>query len=214
MARSVFYFVHEIERREHELRESHAGLEEQVAARTAELKRLSNRLLQAQEEERFKLAAELHDDIGATMGVIKFGIERALLMLDRPDAIRVQEPLTEAVDLVKGLARQLRRIQNELRPAHIDVGLLTSLVIQESLNNIAKHSRATSAKIRLQKQGNTLKVSVTDNGVGFDMTTAMGIQETGRGLKSMRERVELSGGTFILRSKPNKGTQLTAYWES
>ena len=87
-------------------------------------------------------------------------------------------------------------------------------VIQESLNNIAKHSRATSAKIRLQKQGNTLKVSVTDNGVGFDMTTAMGMQKTGRGLKSMRERVELSGGTFILRSKPNKGTQLTAYWES
>ena len=71
MARSVFYFVHEIERREHELRESHAGLEEQVAARTAELKRLSNRLLQAQEEERFKLAAELHDDIGATMGVLQ-----------------------------------------------------------------------------------------------------------------------------------------------
>ena len=61
------------------------------------------------------------------MGVIKFGIERALLMLDRPDAIKVQEPLNEAVDLVKGLARQLRRIQNELRPAHIDVGLLTSL---------------------------------------------------------------------------------------
>lgn len=251
MARSVFYFVSEIEHREHELRESHAGLEEQVATRTAELKRLSNRLLQAQEEERFKLAAELHDDIGATMGVIKFGIERALLMLDRPDAIKVQEPLNEAVDLVKGLARQLRRIQNELRPAHIDVGLLTSLewfckdyqgayshlrldlaadvdendipmtlrivlfrVIQESLNNIAKHSGATSVKIRLQKQGNTLKVSVTDNGVGFDITAAMGMQETGRGLKSMRERVELSGGTFIIRSKPNKGTQLTACWEN
>lgn len=87
-------------------------------------------------------------------------------------------------------------------------------VIQESLNNIAKHSGATSVKIRLQKQGNTLKVSVTDNGVGFDITAAMGMQETGRGLKSMRERVELSGGIFIIRSKPNKGTQLTAYWEN
>lgn len=249
MARSFFYFASELERREQELRDSHAGLEEQVAARTAELKRLSDRLLQAQEEERFKLAAELHDDIGATMGVIKFGIERALVMLGRPDPGKVQEPLTEAVDLVKGLARQLRRIQNELRPAHIDVGLLTSLewfckdyqaayphlrlalaadvdendiptplrivlfrVIQESLNNIAKHSGATSVEVRLRKQDTGLEVGVTDNGAGFDPAKATA-QGTGRGLKSMKERVELSGGTLTITSGPDRGTDITARWK-
>lgn len=188
MVRSIFYFVSKIEYREHELRKPHAGLEEQITTRTVKLKRLSSRLLQAQGEERSKLAAELHGDIETTMGVIKFDIERAPLMLDGPDTIKVQEPFNRAVDLVRGLTCQLQRIQNELRSIHIDVDLLTSLkwfyknyqgayshlrldlaadvdendipmtlrivflqVIQESLNNIARHSGATPVKIRLQK---------------------------------------------------------------
>lgn len=247
MAGSVAFFVNQLEQREQELQRSHDNLEKQVSERTGELNKLSKRLLQAQETERFRLAAELHDDIGATMSVIKFGIERALLILRRKDAEQAQEPLTEAVALVKGLVRQLRRIQYELRPAHIDLGLLNSLewfcndyqtahphirlrvrtsfdenalpaslrivlfrVIQEGLNNIAKYSEAGRAWIAIVSTAQGLTVIVHDDGKGFDLETAGATP--GPGLKSMRERVELSGGTFRLDTVPGKGVRIKAHW--
>ena len=78
MTSSVRYFTSEIEKHEQELLHSHENLEKQVAERTCELKALSEKLLMAQESERFKLASELHDNIGATLGAIKFGMERSL----------------------------------------------------------------------------------------------------------------------------------------
>ena len=245
MAASVAFFVNQLERREQELQRSHHDLEKQVSERTGELNRLSKRLLQTQEAERFRLAAELHDDIGATMSVIKFGIERALLILRKKDTEQAQEPLTEAVALVKGLVRQLRRIQYELRPAHIDLGLLNSLewfcndyqiahphrerererdetalpaslrivlfrVVQEGLNNIAKYSGAARAWIAIVTTAQGLTVIVRDDGRGFAPETAG--TTPGLGLKSMRERVELSGGTFRLDTAPGKGVRIRAHW--
>ncbi len=247
MAGSVAFFINQLEEREQELLLSHDNLEKQVAVRTQELNRLSRRLLQAQEAERFRLAAELHDDIGATMSVIKFGIERALLILRRKDTEQAQEPLTEAIALVKGLVRQLRRIQYELRPAHIDLGLLNSLewfckdyqtahprirlrvrigcnelvlpaslrivlfrIIQEGLNNIAKYSESDRAWVTIASGVRGLTVIVLDNGKGFDPAGSAG--NPGLGLQSMRERVELSGGTFRLRAQPGKGVCIRAHW--
>lgn len=247
MARSVAFFIRRLEEREAELQRSHDGLEEQVRERTAELDRLSRRLILAQEEERFRLAAELHDDVGATMSVVKFGIERALHLLRERNGTQARVPLTEAVELVKGLARQLRRIQNELRPAYIDLGLLNSIrmfcrdyqvahpelrldveaetdetlppslrvvifrLIQEGLNNVAKHSGATRASLSIINTGEEVVVSLRDNGRGFD-PAALHIAGRGLGLKTMRERVELSGGTFTLETSPGRGTLITAEW--
>lgn len=247
MARSVAFFINRLEEREEELQRSHDHLEEQVRDRTAELDRLSRRLILAQEEERFRLAAELHDDVGATISVVKFGIERALLMLRERDVVQAHVPLAEAVELVKGLARQLRRIQNELRPAYIDLGLLNSIrifcrdyqaahpelrleveaetdetlppslrvvifrLVQESLNNIAKHAGATRASLSIITTGEEVVVSIRDDGRGFDPTAAAGAGR-GLGLKTMRERVELSGGAFTLETAPGKGTLITADW--
>lgn len=247
MARSVAFFINQLEDREERLRRSHDDLEKQVCARTEELDRLSKRLLQTQEEERFRLAAELHDDIGATMSVIKFGIERALIILRGEGTGGAREPLKEAVGLVKGLMRQLRRIQYELRPAHIDLGLLNSLrwfcddwqaahpdvrlrlrtrfeeaalpaalrivlfrLIQESLNNVAKHSGARTAGVVVADARQGLLVTVADDGKGFDPQTPLA--EPGLGLQSMRERVEFSGGVFRLRSEPGRGVVVKAIW--
>ena len=127
MTSSVRYFTSEIEKHEQELLHSHENLEKQVAERTCELKALSEKLLMAQESERFKLASELHDNIGATLGAIKFGMERSLRSIRSLPEHELQpdicDTLSTSVSLVKKLATHLRRIQNELRPPQLELGL-------------------------------------------------------------------------------------------
>ena len=85
---------------------------------------------------------------------------------------------------------------------------------QEAMNNIAKHSRADFVRLSLRKQENKLEWAIEDNGVGFDLQTILSSSAPGRGmgLSSMRERTELSGGTFLIESIQGKGTTLRASW--
>jgi PAS domain S-box-containing protein len=81
-------------------------------------------------------------------------------------------------------------------------------VIQEALNNAAMHSKADTIHIRLKKFGNSFEAEVEDNGRGFDFKEVSNGDDgrTGFGLKSMRERVEIIGGSFFLHSLSGKGT--------
>ncbi len=86
-------------------------------------------------------------------------------------------------------------------------------IIQEALNNIAKHSGADSVSIRLNKQYDSIELKICDNGKGFDVSKA---QESARtsacfGLSSMRERARLAGGSLRIRSEGN-GTEISATW--
>ena len=127
MTSSVRYFTSEIEKHEQELLHSHENLENQVAERTYELKALSEKLLMAQESERFKLASELHDNIGATLGAIKFGMERSLRSVRSLPEHELQpdicDTLSTSVSLVKKLATHLIYYPNELRPPQLELGL-------------------------------------------------------------------------------------------
>jgi len=81
-------------------------------------------------------------------------------------------------------------------------------VIQEALNNAAMHSKADTIYIRLKKFGNYFEAEVEDNGRGFDFNHVSnhGDRIGGYGLKSMRERVEIIGGSFSLHSFAGTGT--------
>jgi signal transduction histidine kinase len=81
-------------------------------------------------------------------------------------------------------------------------------VIQEALNNAAMHSKADTIYIRLKKTGNCLEAEVEDNGRGFDFKEVSNRVDrmSGYGLKSMRERVEIIGGSFSLHSLSGTGT--------
>ena len=131
MTSSVRYFTSELEKHEQQLLHSHDNLEKQVVERTRELKILSEKLLMAQEDERFNLAAELHDNIGSTLGAIKFGIERSMRSVRALPQHELQsdicDTLSTSVSLVKKLAVHLRRIQNELRPPQLELGLATTI---------------------------------------------------------------------------------------
>jgi PAS domain S-box-containing protein len=87
-------------------------------------------------------------------------------------------------------------------------------VLQESLNNVAKHSGADRVQLSLQQQGNTVKLIVEDNGSGFDSEKLSPQIATGRGfgLAGMRERIQLSGGVFAIQSTPGQATRIWAEW--
>jgi signal transduction histidine kinase len=81
-------------------------------------------------------------------------------------------------------------------------------VLQEALNNFAKHGKGDRIELSLSKSDNILTLRIQDNGQGFDVEKV----QKGLGLESMRERVELSGGEFQIESAIGQGTTIRAIW--
>jgi signal transduction histidine kinase len=77
-------------------------------------------------------------------------------------------------------------------------------VVQEALNNCAKHSHATQVRVVVGQDEEGLSALVQDDGIGFDPS-----QEKGMGLLGMEERVERLGGVFLLQSRPGQGTTIS-----
>jgi len=88
-----------------------------------------------------------------------------------------------------------------------DVSLCIFRVLQESLQNAIKHSGAERFHVQLLETSEEVQLAVRDEGIGFDVDTAM--CNHGLGLISMRERASLVKGTVVIRSKPMGGTLLT-----
>lgn len=82
-------------------------------------------------------------------------------------------------------------------------------IIQEATNNIVKHARADCLRVSLRKSGDTLHLSIEDDGDGFDQTRC----RTGIGLLSMKERAEISGGRYTMKSATGQGTQIGVSWQ-
>lgn len=89
-------------------------------------------------------------------------------------------------------------------------------VLQEATNNAAKHSKGDVVSLSLKKNHDRLELTVSDNGQGFDLgsTLAGHGSHRGLGLTSMRERTELSGGSFSIQSVLGKGTVVRASWDT
>lgn len=80
-------------------------------------------------------------------------------------------------------------------------------IIQEALNNVIKHAKADEARVDLQFENGHISSRVEDNGQGFDPEAIDSAKKT-MGLSSMRERVEMMGGTLIIDSRPGEGTRV------
>ncbi|SHE59196.1 sensor histidine kinase [Chryseobacterium vrystaatense] len=117
--------------------------------------------------------------------------------------------------LTESIEREVKRIQKlkllkiefitqkqdiDISPKH---GLILFRIIQESINNILKHSRAKNVSIRLEDDQNTLRINISDNGKGF-ITTKI---QDGSGLKNMELRAKLIHAEFSIQSELDKGTQ-------
>jgi signal transduction histidine kinase len=82
-------------------------------------------------------------------------------------------------------------------------------IVQEALNNIAKHARATEVHVILEQQNDKIMLDITDNGVGFDTSDKKKVDSYG--LLGMKERVFLLNGNLIINSQIQKGTTIKVF---
>jgi len=89
-------------------------------------------------------------------------------------------------------------------------------ILQESLNNVAKYSKAEFVGLAITKNGGTIEFAIEDNGIGFDLSAILSRADGNRGLglASMRERASLAGGNLIIQSIPGEGTTIRGNWST
>ena len=224
-----------------QLRSEMSERERAEAAREA----LRRELLNAQEEERRRIARELHDQMGQNLTALNLGLKS--LHDSDPSATNLSlvRPLQE---LAAQTARDLHRVALELRPATLDdLGLVKAVrtlveawadrcrieadlateaydpagvsseiettlyrIIQEALNNVAKHSGASRISLVLRRTADQAQAIIEDNGRGFETTRALERPDGhGRlGLVGIQERLAGMNGSLHLESAPGQGATL------
>lgn len=222
--------------------------EAQLSAVLTEHDGLRRRLMQAQEQERLRLARELHDQTGQDLTAATL----ALRVLEPSVGAAGQHGLQRLRGLLDQIGKTLQHVARELRPTSIDdlelgaalanyisewseqsgieadfhcggFGLddlgqevRTTLyrLIQESLSNIAKHAGADSVSVVIDRAETLLRLTIEDNGCGFDPETAGKLAREqsrgGLGIAGMRERVALIGGEIEIESSTGAGTTIFA----
>ncbi|MGH9846029.1 MAG: PAS domain S-box protein, partial [Blastocatellia bacterium] len=193
------------EERKHIARELHDDLNQQVAALAIGISRLKRQLPDADPavHEQIARLQEKTDWLSERIRRISHQLHSSILQhVGLPAALKAycsefaeQEGIPVALDL-----------QEELDAIPADAALCLYRVAQESLRNIARHSGAPSAEVKLGNRSGTLELRVADRGVGFDPKLCGGHQ--GLGLVSVEERVRLLHGNFQLNSRPGAGTEL------
>lgn len=218
-----------------------AGLYAGLRWRDEQRQQLLAKVLTAQEEERRRIARELHDETGQAFiglilafdGLINSGVENSDATLAQIARLRAysEESLQNLRNMVLalrpsalddlGLVAAVERYADfVVRDAGITVELVTNIgpdrlqrdletvvfrVVQESLNNVVRHSGATTASVTMDARDSVLDVAVADNGRGFsDDASQDGL--VGVGLEGMRERAVLVGGDLTVESERDQGT--------
>lgn len=205
---------------------------------------LSAKIIKAQEEERKRVAREIHDGPAQTMANIVFRAEVVERVLGT-DTQRACAELQNLKTQVRDCLQEVRKIIFDLRPMALDdLGLAPALrrlvdimkerrkfsleimitgtekrlanvlevsmfrICQEALQNIEKHAQARYAKIKVDFQKDWVYIVVEDNGVGFKEKEVLEEKSDSYGLLSMRERVEVIGGSMTIKSEPGVGTTI------
>jgi PAS domain S-box-containing protein len=211
-------------------------------------KRLIEQVMSAQDEERRRIARELHDETGQSLTALLIGLRTLEKSRSRVAAAELAQRLrgivAQTLDEVGRLSRglhpgtldelglaaavtrhveefdRLHGVDTEVRIEGLGAEPLPPLlqtsvyrVLQEALTNVAKHAGARSVSVRLVRDESTVNLLVQDDGVGLD--PAEGSQSAARsrprlGLKGMRERAALLGGSLEVESQPGAGTSITA----
>jgi signal transduction histidine kinase len=215
-----------------------AGVTVRIAARvfqhmewqTAELSRVSFRMLETQEAVARRFSHELHDELGGSLTAIKTNL--AALASDPIDRARIED----CVKLVDDSISNVRELSQLLRPTILDdFGLDAGLrwlaerfrerarievdyrsefdgrlpdetethlfrIVQEAFTNVARHAQATRVSIYLRAENGRILLTFTDNGQGLGANG-----QPGMGLNGMKARARSAGGELTVTSQPGAG---------
>jgi PAS domain S-box-containing protein len=201
------------------------------------LSNMTRNLVEAQEQERARIARELHDDVNQRLALLTIELEQ---LRDEPS--RVRRGLQELKERITSISTDIHAVAHDLHSSKLEylgvaagmkswcrefaerrklevdcrhgvrsalpneIGLCLFRVLQQALDNAAKHSGVSRIEVQLQEECGEVHLIVSDSGRGFDVEAVK--QGKGLGLTSMRERVRLVNGTIAIDSKPRSGTTI------
>jgi signal transduction histidine kinase len=192
---------------------------------------LVRRLLNATEEERRRLARELHDEIAQLLTVIQLSLHR--VDVDTPEMRRAQSLLGKTQEEIHriiydlrpsllddlGLAAAIKSYAHEhltreglsvslevedALPSRPETDITTFRIYQELVTNILRHAQAEHVSIELYEDEGKLVLAVEDDGLGFNPN----VKAEGAGITGMRERAGLVSGSIRFDSEPGMGTHV------
>jgi signal transduction histidine kinase len=235
----------ELEVRVKERTQELEALNAQLQREQAERQQLLQHVINAQEEERKRVARELHDETGQTLTALLMSLEAVENNLTPDTSPLLRAQLNRTRTLTENSLRDLRKLIRDLRPTALDdLGLIPAIrwyaenhlepygigvcvsathwdarlaspvetvlfrMMQEAVNNIARHATAQNVNITLEADEQGCHVRVEDDGRGFDPGAARPTDEGGWGLVGMRERANLIHGKVRIESTPGAGTRV------
>jgi len=210
----------------------------EVRASRARLAELTAHIEKVKEQERERIAREIHDDLGGNLTAIKMAL--AMLSARLPEDQTLLQKAAYVDALVDRTIDAVHRITLDLRPSVLDFGLPAALewqvkefatqagipcsfqsnvkdldlapdqaaalfrIAQEALTNIAKHARANTVAVKLQRARGLLSLKISDDGHGIH--AADRAKPDSFGLRGMAERASALGGALTLSHAPGGGT--------
>lgn len=204
---------------------------------------LGAQIIRGQEEERRRVARDIHDGPAQAIANIVFRAEACERLIDT-DTERAKAELQALRKHIRGTLTEIRKIIFDLRPMALDdLGLIPTIrgvldnlgeqygyftevkvtgaerrlenhieigtfrIVQEALNNVVKHAKASTVKIRAEFAGIGITIIVEDDGKGFELSDKE--VSAGRfGIMGMRERAHLLGGRLTIKSDICRGTRV------
>lgn len=195
--------------RERIARELHDGIMQTLYGTGLGLKQV-NALAQTQPDQAQVILTELNREIGrAIVQMRRFVLDLKEQTISGAELVEDVRSTALQVGQFAGLQVSFQDDLTGWGETPIPAGLREEVlaIIREALSNVVRHSQATSVQIMVALDDDTVLVRLSDNGHGFDPAAT----ESGRGLDTMKERVENVGGFIQVLSTPGEGTQLVAH---
>jgi signal transduction histidine kinase len=219
-----------------------ANITERKLAEVA-LASVSRKLIEAQEQERSRIARELHDDIGQRLALL--AVKLAQLQQNPPNSSELPSCIGELQKQTSEIAADIQSLSHELHSSRLqylgiaaaikgfcrefgeqqkvevdckihdlpiplspDISLCFFRILQEALQNSAKHSGVRYFEVELWGTSDEIHLTVSDSGAGFDVDAAKASR--GLGLISMEERLKILNGTLSIESQIHSGATIHA----